>query len=76
MMLSILRRAKAAGFITLVVTADTFPIDLHRHELDIAHLSFIAAGFRRANGHVRPGLHATDVRWRPRGGAPSIPARL
>lgn len=62
MMLSILRRAKAAGFITLVVTADTFPIDLHRHELDIAYLSFIAAGFRRANGHVRPGLHATDVR--------------
>jgi isopentenyl diphosphate isomerase/L-lactate dehydrogenase-like FMN-dependent dehydrogenase len=40
--LSILRRAKAAGFTALVVTLDTFALGWRPHDLDAAYLPFIA----------------------------------
>ncbi|KAH9983254.1 FMN-dependent alpha-hydroxy acid dehydrogenase [Russula vinacea] len=40
--LSILRRAKAAGFTALVVTLDTFLLGWRPHDLDTAYLPFIA----------------------------------
>ena len=40
--LSILRRAKAAGFTALVVTVDTFALGWRPHDLDTAYLPFIA----------------------------------
>lgn len=42
MTLSILRRAKAAGFTALVVTVDTFLLGWRPHDLDTAYLPFIA----------------------------------
>ena len=40
--LSVLRRAKAAGFTALVVTVDTFALGWRPHDLDTAYLPFIA----------------------------------
>jgi isopentenyl diphosphate isomerase/L-lactate dehydrogenase-like FMN-dependent dehydrogenase len=40
--LSILRRAKAAGFTALVVTLDTFALGWRPHDLDAAYLPFTA----------------------------------
>ena len=42
MTLSLLRRAKAAGFTTLIVTLDTFIIGWRPHDLDTAYLPFAA----------------------------------
>ena len=42
MTLSVLRRAKAAGFTALVVTLDTFLLGWRPHDLDTAYLPFIA----------------------------------
>ena len=42
MTLSLLRRAKAAGFTALVVTLDTFLLGWRPHDLDTAYLPFIA----------------------------------
>jgi lactate 2-monooxygenase len=40
--LSVLRRARAAGFTTLVVTLDTFLLGWRPHDLDTAYLPFVA----------------------------------
>jgi isopentenyl diphosphate isomerase/L-lactate dehydrogenase-like FMN-dependent dehydrogenase len=40
--LSLLRRAKAAGFTALVVTLDTFLLGWRPHDLDTAYLPFVA----------------------------------
>jgi lactate 2-monooxygenase len=40
--LFILSRAKAVGFIVLVLTLDTFLLDFQPHDLDTAHLPFLA----------------------------------
>ena len=42
MTLSLLRRAKAAGFTALIVTLDTFVIGWRPHDLDTAYLPFAA----------------------------------
>ncbi|KAI0292446.1 FMN-dependent alpha-hydroxy acid dehydrogenase [Russula brevipes] len=53
--LSVLRRAKAAGFTALVVTLDTFSIGWRPHDLDTAYLPFAAGvGVQRMGFAPRP----------------------